>query len=77
MAVGRQGMDPDLEFSLLSGNDKAAILMSSLGPETAQLIFQKLKDNDVKRMINTMAAVQKAPIYIVKKCLEEFYSQSY
>ena len=74
MAFGRQEIDPELEYSLLSGNDKAAILMSSLGPDTAQLIFEKLKDNDVKRMINSMASVQKAPIYIVKRCLEEFYS---
>jgi len=74
MARSKQDIDPDLEYSLLTGNEKAAILMSSLGPETAQLIFEKLKDNDVKRMINSMAAVSKSPIYIVKRCLEEFYS---
>ena len=46
--------------------------MSSLGPDTAQLIFEKLKDNDVKRMINSMASVSKSPIYIVKRCLRRF-----
>ena len=74
MAKAKSDIDPDLEYSLLTGNEKAAILMSSLGPETAQLIFEKLKDNDVKRMINSMATVSKSPIYIVKRCLEDFYS---
>ncbi|MAW07228.1 MAG: flagellar motor switch protein FliG [Halobacteriovoraceae bacterium] len=58
----------------MSGQEKAAILLSSLGTTTAQLVFQHLKDNDVKRMINTMATVKKAPIWLVKKCLEDFYS---
>jgi flagellar motor switch protein FliG len=67
-------LDPDIEYSLLSGQERAAILLSSLGATTAQLVFQHLKDNDVKRMINAMATVKKAPIWLVKKCLEEFYS---
>ena len=67
-------LDPDIEFSLMSGQDKASILLSSLGIDTAQLIFEHLKDNDVKRMINSMSSVRKAPIWMVKRCLEEFYS---
>ena len=74
MARGNVDLDPDIEFSLLAGQEKASILMSSLGPTTAQLIFSHLKDNDVKRLINNMATLRKAPIWLVKKCLEEFYS---
>jgi len=33
-----------------------------------------MKDNDVKRMINTMSSVSKSPIWMVKRVLEEFYS---
>src|SRR5690554_4698276 len=33
-----------------------------------------MKDNDVKRMINTMSTITKSPIWMVKKVLEEFYS---
>ncbi|MCO4792448.1 MAG: flagellar motor switch protein FliG [Bacteriovoracaceae bacterium] len=67
-------LDPDTEYSLLSGQEKAAILLSALGVNTTQLIFGHLRDNDVKRMINTMAAVRKAPIWLIKKVLEEFYA---
>ena len=52
---GNVDLDPDIEFSLMAGQEKASILMSSLGVNTAQLIFSHLKDNDVKRLINAMA----------------------
>jgi flagellar motor switch protein FliG len=67
-------LDPDVEYALLSGQDKAAILLSSLGPTTTKLIFKHMKDNDVKRMINAMATINKSPIWMVKKVLEEFYA---
>lgn len=67
-------LDPDVEYALLSGLDKAAILMSALGPSTAKLIFKQMKDNDVKRLINQMALVTKSPIWMVKRVLEEYYS---
>ena len=40
-----------------------------------QLIFTNMKDNDVKRMINAMSNVKRAPIWMVKKVLEDFYKQ--
>lgn len=67
-------LDPDLEYSLLSGQDKSGILLSSLGVETTQLIFSYMRDNDVKRMINVMSNLKKAPIWMIKRVLEEFYS---
>lgn len=72
--AGEASADPEVEYGLLSGQDKAALLLSSLGSQTAQLIFSHLRDNDVKRMINAMANVKKAPIWMVKRVLEEFYS---
>ncbi len=70
-----ENVDPDIEYSLLSGQEKAAILLSSLGIQTTQLIFSHLRDNDVKRMINAMSNVRKSPIWMLKRVLEEFYSQ--
>ncbi len=72
--MSEQKLDPDVEYSLLSGQDKAALILSSLGVQTTQLIFSYMKDNDVKRMINNMSNVKKAPIWMIKKVLEEFYS---
>lgn len=74
MPVGDANLDPDVEYSLLSGQEKAGVLLSSLGVNTSQLIFQHMRDNDVKRMINAMSNVKKAPIWLVKRVLEEFYS---
>ena len=67
-------LDPDVEYSLLGGQDKAALLLSSLGVQTTQLIFKHMRDNDVKRMVNAMANVKKSPIWMIKRILEEFYS---
>ncbi|MDA8792814.1 flagellar motor switch protein FliG [Bacteriovoracaceae bacterium] len=67
-------LDPDVEYALLSGQEKAGLLLSSLGVTTAKLIFKHMKDNDVKRMVNAMSNVSKAPIWMVKRVLEDFYS---
>ncbi|MFL5784072.1 MAG: flagellar motor switch protein FliG [Bacteriovoracaceae bacterium] len=63
-----------MQYALLSGQEKAAILLSALGPTTTKLIFKHMKDNDVKRMINSMSTISKSPIWMVKRVLEEFYS---
>ncbi len=74
MAEEQKSLEPDVQYALLSGQEKAAILLSALGPTTTKLIFKHMKDNDVKRMINTMSTISKSPIWMVKKVLEEFYS---
>jgi flagellar motor switch protein FliG len=68
-------LDPDVEYSLLTGQDRAGLLLSSLGMNITQTIFQNMKDNDVKRMINAMSNVKRAPIWMVKRVLEDFYKQ--
>jgi len=75
MAVGDGALDPDTEYSLLNGSDRAGLLLSSLGSNITQLIFQNMKDNDVKRMIGAMSNVKRAPIWMVKRVLEDFYAQ--
>ncbi len=72
--ASEKSLDPDVEYSLMSGQDKAAVLLSSLGATTTQLIFSNLRDNDVKRMINAMSNVTKSPIWLVKKVFVDFYS---
>lgn len=66
-------MDHDVEYALLSGQEKASILLSSLGASTTKLIFSHMKDNDVKKMINIMSATSRADIWMVRKVLEDFY----
>jgi flagellar motor switch protein FliG len=73
--MAEANLDPEIQYALLSGQEKASILLSLLGTKASQLIFEHLKDNDVKRMINLMSDVKKAPIWMSKKILEEFYSK--
>jgi flagellar motor switch protein FliG len=75
MAANESTLDPDTEYSLLNGSDRAGLLLSSLGSNITQLIFQNMKDNDVKRMIGAMSNVKRAPIWMVKRVLEDFYAQ--
>ena len=70
-----QSLDPDIEYSLLTGHKKAGLLLSSLGVSVAQAIFSHMRDNDVKKMINAMSNVTKAPIWMIKRVFEDFYAQ--
>jgi len=74
-ALDENQLDPDSEYGLLNGQDRAGLLLSSLGMNITQLIFQNMKDNDVKRMISAMSNVKRAPIWMVKRVLEDFYKQ--
>lgn len=67
-------VEPDVEFALLSGQDKAAILLSTLGADATKSVFEHMRDNDVKKLVNTMSSISKVPIWMVKKILEEFFS---
>lgn len=73
--MAEENLDHDTEYSLLSGQEKASLLLSSLGVPTTQLIFSHMRDNDVKRMINAMSNIRKGSIWMIKRVLEEFYSQ--
>jgi flagellar motor switch protein FliG len=75
MAAEENSLDPDTEYGLMSGQDRASLLLSSLGMNITQLVFTNMKDNDVKRMINAMSNVKRAPIWMVKRVLEDFYKQ--
>lgn len=59
----------------MSGMEKAAVLLNVLGNQVTSQIFKKMKDNDVKRLVNAMGQVTKVPITIVRDVLEEFYSE--
>jgi len=60
-------------YEELSGLHKAALLMNVLGPQCSKKIFGQLKDNDIKRLLGTMGSVDKAPVTMVKRVLEDFF----
>ena len=62
-------------YESLNGLEKSAVLLNVLGNQVTAKVFKSLRDNDVKRLVNTMGQVTKVPITIVKQVLEEFYSE--
>ncbi len=62
-------------FDELSGLDRSALLLNVLGNHVTSQIFKKMKDNDVKRLMNAMGQITKVPVPIVKRVLEEFYGE--
>lgn len=69
------GTQNDVQLDDMSGLDKTALLLNVLGNQVTSQIFKKMKDNDIKRIVNSMASVQKASISSVRQILEEFYAQ--
>ena len=66
---------PFENYDQMSGLERSALLLNVLGNNVTSRIFQKMKDNDVKRLVNVMGQVEKVPIPVVKRVLEEFYSE--
>ncbi len=62
-------------YEEMTGMEKSALLLNLLGNQVTAQIFKKMRDNDVKRLVTAMGQVQKVPIPIAKKVLEEFYKE--
>src|SRR4051812_20876617 len=66
---------PLATYDELTGLEKSALLLNVLGNQVTAQVFKKMKDNDVKRLVNAMGQVTKVPIPIVRQVLEAFYSE--
>jgi len=64
-----------LNYDDMNGLERSALLLNILGNNVTGQIFKKLKDNDVKRLVNAMGQVTKVPIPVVKQVLEDFYAE--
>lgn len=62
-------------YEEITGLEKAALLLNVLGNQVTSQVFRKMKDNDVKRLVGSMAQISKVPIPVVKQVLEEFYTE--
>jgi len=57
----------------LNGIEKAALLLNALGDNATSSILGHLKDNDIRRILNMMGKMKKAPIPLIKQVLMDFY----
>lgn len=63
----------NIEFESLRGFDKAAILINYLGKDALKVLFKRMDDGDIRKIINVMAKYRVVPVHVTKKVLEEFY----
>jgi len=62
-------------FEEMSGIEKSALLLNLLGNQVTSQVFKKMRDNDVKRLVNAMGQINKVPIPVCKQVLEAFYTE--
>jgi flagellar motor switch protein FliG len=70
MKIGRF---ENLEYEQLRGIDKAAILINYIGRDAIKVLFQKMEDTDIKKVLHLMSKFKVVPVHITKKVLEEYY----
>jgi len=57
---------------LLTGLEKAAILMNVLGAEKSFELMKNIRDSDLRRLLNVMGHTKKASVALVNSVLQEF-----
>lgn len=63
----------NIEYEGLKGFDKAAILINYLGKDALKVLFKRMEDGDIRKLINIMTKYRVVPVHVTKKVLEEFY----
>lgn len=63
----------NIDYSTLRGIDKAAILVNYLGKDAIKILFSKMDDVDIRRLIHLMSKYKVVPVQITRKVLEEYY----
>ncbi|MBC7420793.1 MAG: flagellar motor switch protein FliG [Bdellovibrio sp.] len=67
------GKFENLDYDALRGIDKAAILVNYLGREAIKVLFKKMDDGDIRKLIHLMSKFKVVPVHITKRVLEEYY----
>lgn len=63
----------NLDYDQLRGVDKAAILVNYLGRDAIKVLFAKMDDGDIRKLLHLMSKFKIVPVSITKRVLEEYY----
>ena len=63
----------NLDYDALRGIDKAAILINYLGKAAIKVLFTKMDDGDIRKLIHLMSKFKVVPVHITKRVLEDYY----
>jgi flagellar motor switch protein FliG len=66
-------VESNLSFARMNGVQKGALILNAIGEEAAASILQHMKDNDIRRLLQSMGKLKKAPVTTIKKALTDFY----
>ncbi len=61
-----------LQYELLTGAEKAAILMMAISPSRVQDLMERLEDNEVERILASVSRFDTIPASTLDKVLQEF-----
>jgi flagellar motor switch protein FliG len=64
----------DIDYSKLNRQQKLAIFLISIGPETAAQVLKQFDDVEIENLCREMAAFQMIPENVSKQAMEEFAS---
>lgn len=63
----------NIQYEQLKGFEKAAILINYLGRSAATMLFKRMDDADIRKLVNVMSKFRVVPVHVTKKILEEYY----
>lgn len=63
----------NVNYDELRGIDKAAILVNYLGKDAIKIVFKKMDDGEIRKILHLMSKFKVVPIHITKRVLEEYY----
>ncbi|MCP4039201.1 MAG: flagellar motor switch protein FliG [bacterium] len=61
-----------LQFEMLTGAEKAAILMLAMGPERVRELLSKMEDHEVERILASVSRFDEIAASILDRVLQEF-----
>lgn len=65
----------NIDYESLRGIDKAAILVNFLGKDSIKILFNKMDDGDIRKLIHLMSKFKIVPVQLTKRVLEDFYEK--
>ncbi len=72
-SVVRLQKSENVDYDVLKGFEKAAILMNYLGPEACKKLLKRMDDGDIRKLLTVMGKFRIVPIAVTKRVLEEYY----
>lgn len=75
MSIKNNSKYENIDYEMLRGIDKAAILVNFLGKDCVKILLNRMDDGDIRKLIHLMSKFKIVPVHVTKRVLEEFYEK--